>query len=92
MEDHGCSDMDTRWSGTVFSSILGFFSKVVWALRLETSFFVGLVSRLLFSSIFESKFRRLGLLNLGFRMKSIAQTNFSQKVFFMDFVVFFVIC
>ena len=44
-------------------------------------FFVcfGLVSRLPFASIFDSKSRRLGLPKPGFRIESIAETIFSQK-------------
>ena len=51
--------------------------------------FFGLVSRSLFVPIFDSKLKRLGVLEPGSRMDCIANTNFSQKSFFMDFGMYF---
>ena len=83
--------MDSRVSGTGFSPISGRFwdliLNVFWVPRLDIYFCFGFVSRFLFVTIFDSKFRRLGLLKPGVRMESIARNNFSKKAFFMDFEV-----
>ena len=42
-----------------------------------------------FLSISESKFRRLGLPNRGFRMEGIAKIDFSWKSFLMNFGIDF---
>ena len=79
--NHASSRMDTRGSGTGFSSILerysDFILMVFWAPRL------GLVSMSPFLSISESKFGRLGLLNPGFRTEVITKHDFLQTSFFM---------
>ena len=74
--------MDTRGSGTGFSSILddfGTYFESFWALRLEISISFRACFQVTFVSIFESKFGRLGLLKPGFRMK-YCKNQFSQKL------------
>ena len=48
--------------------------------------FFGLVSMLFLSSIYESKFRRLGLPNRSFCKESLAKLDFSRKSFLMNFL------
>ena len=95
---HGSSRMVPSWSNAGFSLILGWFwdpiLRVCLAPRLEISICFGTVSRSLFIQIYESKFRRLGHREPGFRMAgTIFQNHFSAKFCFywsMDrFFVFF---
>ena len=51
--------------------------------------FSGLFPGHLFIAFSDSKFRRLGLLDRGFRMEGIANICFSWKSFFMNFGIDF---
>ena len=89
LEDYGRIRKDTRVSETGFSLSFCYFRdsllRVVWALRLE----IAISFPPLFVPIIESKFGRLGLLEPGFRMTSIAKNQFSQKLFSMISELFF---
>ena len=64
--------------GVIFGIVLGSF----WVPRLDIQFLFGLVSKSLFVPIFESKFGRLGLLNQGFRLESLAKSAFHRNRFY----------
>ena len=52
--------------------------------KLEIDLFFGLVSSLLFASIFGWNYRQLELLKQGLRIEGIAKTMFSQTSFIGD--------
>ena len=51
--------------------------------------FFGRASRTLFVSISEASFQLTGINIRGFRIESIAKTNFSPKAFFVNFEIEF---
>ena len=57
--------------------------------KLKISFFFRFVSRLFSLSISESRFRRSGLPNRGFRIEGFAEIDFSWKPFVMSFGIDF---
>ena len=58
--------------------------KAFWVPRHEFSISFGLVSRPLFVSIVDSKFRRLGFLSPGFRIGSIAKKQLFTEIVFYE--------
>ena len=68
-----------------FGLILGpHFESFLSSDGLNSVFFLELVSRSLFASIFGWNYWQLELLEQGFRVEGIAKTMFSQKSFFGD--------
>ena len=77
-----------------FGLILGPVYINFWSSRtLKFRFFGGSCFQVIFLSISETKFRRLGLPNRGFRMEGIATTYFFMKIVLNEFrVCYFVVC